>query len=89
MSEPQLFAGIVPICGIGYAWNSNVLDMPIWMFHGDKDTAISVYHSDEMATYLTKFEKNFKYTRYEGVGHNCWDLAYNEETLNWLLSLSR
>ena len=89
MSAPELFSAIAPMCGIGYAWLANVLDMPIWVFHGDKDTAITVNNSDEMVTALKNVGKNVKYTRYSGVGHNCWDLACNEETLNWLISQSK
>ena len=28
-------------------------------------------------------------TRLDGVGHNAWDYAYNEELLEWLLSKKR
>ena len=89
MSAPELFTAIVPMCGIGYAWLANVLDMPIWVFHGEKDTAIPVTHSDEMVNALKNVGKNVKYTRYENVGHNCWEIACNEETLNWMLSQSK
>jgi predicted peptidase len=31
-----------------------------------------------------------RYTEYPGVGHNCWDLAYNtKELYAWLLSQKR
>lgn len=85
-SAPELFAAIVPMCGIGYAWLANTLNMPIWVFHGDKDGAIDVSNSDEMVEALRYYGKNVKYTRYENVGHNCWDLACNPETLEWMLS---
>ena len=85
-SAPDLFAAIMPMCGIGYAWLANTLNMPIWVFHGAEDTAIKVTHSDEMVEALTNLGKNVKYTRYDGVGHNCWQYACNEESLNWLLS---
>ncbi len=86
LSEPELFSAIVPMCGIGYEWMASTLNMPIWVFHGDQDTAVPVEHSDKMVEALRKAGKNVRYTRYEGVGHNCWDYACNEETLEWLLS---
>lgn len=85
-SAPELFAAIVPMCGIGYAWLANTLNMPIWVFHGEKDGAISVKNSDEMVEALRYYGKDVTYTRYENVGHNCWDLACNENTLSWILS---
>ena len=88
-SAPELFAAIVPMCGIGYAWLANTLNMPIWVFHGDKDGAISVKHSDEMVEALRYYGKNVLYTRYEKVGHNCWTLACNNETLSWMLSQTK
>lgn len=89
MSAPELFAAIVPMCGIGYPWNANVLNMPIWVFHGADDKAVSVTNSDQIVEVLTQNGKNVKYTRYDGVGHNCWDYACNLETLNWMLSQSK
>ncbi len=83
---PELFAAILPCCGGGQAWASGVLDMPIWAFHGDIDPIVSVNHSLEMAAWLKDKNPAFKLTVLEGVGHNAWDYAFNEETLNWILS---
>ncbi len=86
MAYPDLFAAIVPCCGGGMAWNADVLKMPIWAFHGLKDTTVSPTQTIEMVEKLKGKNPDLKYNLYEGVGHNCWDNAFSEETLSWLLS---
>ncbi len=41
MSDPQLYAGAIPICGGGMYWNAERLkDLNIWAFHGKKDSVV-------------------------------------------------
>lgn len=86
MAYPDLFAAIAPCCGGGMAWNAASLKMPIWTFHGLEDTVVSPNQTIEMIENLKQRNPNLKYDLYEGVGHNSWDKAFSEETLNWLLS---
>ncbi len=89
MANPRLFAAIAPVCGGGMAWNSGVLDMPIWAFHGSEDTVVLPRNSDEMVEKLQALGKDVTYTRVDGVGHNVWDNAYNEALMNWFLNKKR
>ena len=89
MAYPELFAAIAPCCGGGMAWNAGVLNMPVWVFHGAKDTTVSPTQSDEMVERLRALGKDVTYNRIEGVGHNVWEYAYNRELLAWLLSKKR
>ena len=89
MARPDLFAAIAPVCGGGMPWNAGVLTMPVWAFHGVDDPTVSVNHSDEMVEQMKVHGGNVKYTRLEGVGHNAWDYAYNEELIEWFLSHTR
>ena len=86
MARPDLFTAIAPVCGGGMPWNAGVLKMPIWAFHGASDTIVTPRHSDEMVEKLMALGADVKYTRLDGVGHNVWDFAYNDELFNWLLS---
>ena len=86
MARPDLFAAIAPICGGGMAWNAHVLTMPVWAFHGTEDTAVCVRHTDEMVEALRSAGADVTYTRMEGVGHNVWVHAYNDQLMQWLLS---
>ena len=85
MARPDLFSAIAPVCGGGMAWNAGVLKMPIWAFHGACDTVVSPTQSDEMVEKLKAAGADVRYSRVEGVGHNVWEHAYNEELLSWLL----
>ncbi|MBA4187667.1 MAG: hypothetical protein C0467_06565 [Planctomycetaceae bacterium] len=86
-AHPERWAAIVPICGGGDPTKAPLIkDIPMWCFHGDKDTAVSVKKSQEMIEALKKAEGKPKYTEYPGVGHNSWDMAYAEKELfPWLL----
>ena len=89
MARPDIFAAIAPVCGGGMPWNAGVLKMPVWAFHGVDDPTVSVNHSDEMVAKLRALGADVTYTRLEGVGHNVWNNAYNEELLLWLLEKKR
>ncbi len=89
MARPDMFAAIAPICGGGMAWNAEVLKMPVWAFHGADDDVVSPTQSDEMVAKMRECNLDVKYTRYDGVGHNSWCLAYNRELMDWLLSKKR
>jgi predicted peptidase len=89
MARPDLFAAIAPICGGGMAWNAEVLNMPIRVFHGAEDTVVAPFHSDNMVEKLRELGKDVSYTRLEGVGHNAWDYAYSDELIRWMLSKKR
>ncbi|MGE3805775.1 MAG: dienelactone hydrolase family protein [Gemmataceae bacterium] len=86
--QPDLFAAAVPICGGGDAKTAEkIAKIPIWCFHGDKDTAVKVERSREMIEALKKAGGKPKYTEYPGVGHSSWVPAYKDpEMHDWLFS---
>ncbi|MEE3296649.1 MAG: dienelactone hydrolase family protein [Planctomycetota bacterium] len=86
---PGLFAAGVPICGGGKAASArNLVNTPIWAFHGDADGVVKAELSKLMIKAIEKAGgKKAKLTLYPGVGHNSWSRAYaNEEVYKWLLS---
>ncbi len=83
---PNLFAALMPVCGGGMPWNAGGLNMPIWAWHGACDTVVKPTGTTDMIEALESSGKKPKCNIVEGVGHNVWDYAYNEETLQWLLS---
>ena len=86
MAKPDMFAAIAPCCGGGMPWNANVLKMPIWAFHGDKDDTVNVRESIEMVENARRENDDVNLTIYENVGHDSWNLAFSVELLEWLLS---
>ena len=89
---PDTFAAVAPICGGGSPANAGkIKHLPIWVFHGDKDTAVPLQKSQEMVDALKAAgAKEVEFTVYPGVGHDSWVKAYNDPKLyEWLLSHKR
>lgn len=99
LTHPEKFAALVPICGGG-----DLLDvllagdkgpalksLPMWAFHGAKDTAVPLDESERMVKALKKYGvKEVKLTVYPEAGHNSWTETYNNpELYEWLLAQSR
>jgi predicted peptidase len=85
---PKLFAAAVPICGGGDPANATALaKLPIWAFHGDKDTSVPLERSQVMVDAIREAGGDAKLEIYPGVGHNSWSQTYaNPELYRWLLS---
>lgn len=88
---PKIYAAAVPICGGGDpAQAAKMKDVPIWVFHGDQDSAVPLSRSKEMVDAITKAGGSPKLTVYPGVGHNSWSETYaNPAVYKWLLSHKR
>lgn len=89
--RPNFFAAAIPICGGGDSSDvSAYKSLPIWAFHGDKDTAVKVERSRDMIAALKKAGGDPKYTEYPGVGHNSWTETYNnDDVIAWLFAQKR
>ena len=87
MERPDLFSGIIPICGGGDLKKIDRLkDMPVWLFHGDADTVVPVENSTEIYDLLKPISDNVKITIYKDVGHDSWTQTYdNNQIYEWLL----
>lgn len=89
--HPRRFAAAVPICGGGDCRDaSSLAHLPIWIFHGDSDTAVPVTLSRQMHQTLTAAGAPVRYTEYPGVAHNAWTPAMQTpELLPWLFAQRR
>ena len=88
--QPDLFAAAVPICGGGDETVAGRIKAPVWAFHGDNDRAVPVARSRNMVGAIKAAGGKPKYTEYPGVGHNCYDIAFEDpEMLKWLFSNKR
>ena len=89
--HPTCSRPAVPICGGGDEKQAEkIAKLPIWCFHGDKDTAVKVDLSRNMIAAIKKAGGEPKYTEYPGVGHNSWVQAYKDpEMFKWLFSQKR
>lgn len=87
--DPELFAAGLPICGGGdTAQAAKLTSIPIWTFHGDKDTAVKTQRSRDMVAAIKAAGGTLiQYTEYPGVAHNSWTQTYNnDEVLDWLFN---
>ncbi len=88
MSKPELFAGIIPICGGGMYWNAlRLKNTPVWAFHGKDDPCVSVDESIKMVNSINANGGNAKLTIYENTGHDAWTPTYEDKAVfEWLLA---
>lgn len=88
MSLPQYFAAMVPICGGGMYWNADQLvNVPVWAFHGGKDDIVFPEESIKMVNAVNKYGGNAKLTIYEDSLHSVWFKVYPDQAVyDWLLS---
>tara|TARA_B110000977_G_C11087926_1_gene495503 strand:- start:1592 stop:2380 length:789 start_codon:yes stop_codon:yes gene_type:complete len=86
--NPKLFAAAFPICGGAAPKNIRKYKRPSWwVFHGNADPVVPASFSTQMVKKFKKRSFDVRYTLYEGVGHNSWDLAFKEPGLfPWLFS---
>ena len=85
------FAAAMPICGAGDPSKAEYLmNMPIWCFHGDEDTAVPVSGSRDMYNAITELGgTKINYTEWTGTGHAWLPAYYREDVWQWLFSQSK
>ena len=85
------FAALIPVCGAGICWAAReMLNIPVWAFHGDCDGAIDCQESVRMVSAINRMGGDAKITLYPGTGHGCWIYTYVDEGLmNWMLEQHR
>ena len=89
--RPERYAAIVPVCGGGDLRNAGrLINLPVWAFHGDKDTVVPPSRSLEMVAAIRAAGGHPHLTVYPDTGHDCWTAAYRDDALYaWMLARSR
>jgi len=94
---PDRIAAIAPICGGGEPyWAKRIGPVPVWAFHGAKDTGVPPERSLVMIDALNKVKANPKFkagdnptpkiTIYPEARHDSWSETYNNpELYKWFL----
>lgn len=86
--EKGKFAAAYAVCGGSKASAARqLLDTPLWIFHGDSDDVVPVALSRDVYTEMIKLGgKKVKYTEYPGVKHNSWEnVSKEKELIPWML----
>ncbi|HEV8440324.1 MAG TPA: AAA family ATPase [Methylomirabilota bacterium] len=87
--RPRTWAALAPVCGYGppERYARALGGIPIWCFHGERDTVVPI---DRSAAIVEAIERDgggsVRFTSYPDVGHDAWEPAYAEPELpGWLL----
>lgn len=91
LAYPDRCAAIAPICGGGDPARVDAIrHLPVWTFHGAKDTIVPLKRSAEMVTALRQCGGNVQFTVYPDAGHDAWTETYaNPELYAWFLAHTR
>jgi predicted peptidase len=90
-AAPERFAAIAPICGGGDRIQARRLrGMPIWAFHGAKDTVVPLSESERMVEAVKAAGGEARLTVYPEAAHDSWTETYNNpELFEWFLKHRR
>lgn len=88
---PEKFTAAIPICG---AVNPERLtaakDVKFMIFHGENDEEVPLICGREAYKALNTAGAQVEYIEFAGVGHECWDDAFNYPNfLPWLFSQTK
>ncbi len=89
--HPERFAAAAPICGGGNPWLAcRMKDVPVWAFHGAKDTVVPLEQTERMVDALKKCGAEPRLTVYPEAQHDSWTETYNNPGLyEWFLQHRR
>lgn len=86
-------AALVPVCGYYFLSGEEaqkLSDTPIWLFHGDRDTAVDVSIAYKLMEQLEPINPDFRATIVPGGSHSLWNETYGDPALYvWLFQKSR
>ena len=91
--HPEYFAAIAPLAAatpiIPTTWNKQMISMPIWAFHGEKDTIAPLKNDEDMIDALRKQGGTPRFTILPNQGHIIAGIYKNQELYDWFLNNTR
>jgi predicted peptidase len=90
--RPQIFAGILVLCGGADIKQAPKLkQLPAYMIHGAQDSVVPVSRSRDMVEALRQAGSHqVTYIEIPGCDHNAWDPCFaDENALTWLFAQSK
>jgi predicted peptidase len=86
--RPSTFAAAIPVCGGGDETLAfNLIDIPLWAFHGEDDKVVPPDRTRNMIRALRDSGGYPSYTEYKNTGHNSWTRTFtNDDVLSWLFN---
>ncbi len=88
---PDRFSCLAPMAGYtDYDDVPKLTRIPIWCFHNSGDFLVSPGGSEEMCKRIQAAGGNARFTKLDGMGHNCWEEVYDGGDLfKWMLTTGR
>lgn len=88
---PQKFAAAVPICGaVNPERLPEATEVSFMIFQGEDDEQVPSICGRQAYKALNSAGANVEYVEFSGIGHDCWDSAFNYYNfLPWLFSQSK
>jgi len=89
--NPSMYAAAMPVCGGGCPETCRKFaNVPIWVFHGEKDPNVSVKLSRAMVSELWRLDAPVRYRETPDAGHAVWNAVYRDDgILKWFFSQRR
>jgi predicted peptidase len=92
-AHPEYFAAIAPIAAastkIPNQWNTKMLSIPIWAFHGENDPIAPLKTETALIDDLHQHGSDAKFTVLPSQGHLIAGLYRNQELYDWFISKTR
>jgi predicted peptidase len=90
-TRPDIFAAAMPICGGGNpALAQNIVDLPVWAFHGAKDQNVPVRGSRDIIQAIKNAGGNPRYTEFTDKAHHiAKNVIETPGLLDWLFAQKR
>lgn len=88
---PHRFTAAVPLSGGGdpATVTKALADLPVWVFHGAKDTTVPISGSEDMVQAMQAIGAPVRFTRDEGAGHSATAKILHRQAgdiMAWLLA---
>jgi predicted peptidase len=90
-TRPKIFAAAVPMCGGGDpGLAKNMVDIPVWAFHGAKDMNVPAGDTRDIIEAIKNAGGNPRYTEFPDAAHNIWkEVTETPGLLEWLFDQRR
>jgi len=90
-TAPERFAAAVPACGGGNVEQAGrLVKLPIWAFHGAKDTTVPLEESQRMVDTIQKLGGNAQLTILPDKGHDIREAVFSRNDIyDWMLQQQR
>ena len=90
-TRPELFAAAMPFSGKGDpALAKNIVDVPVWAFHGALDRNVPVSGCRDVIEAMKKAGGTPQYSEFPNAGHGIWDeVEGTPGVMDWLFDQKR